>query len=164
MTTISFISEGFLVYSMAFLTLMPDYLCNSGSGFEHCSRFDTCSASLNTFVADPTSGGMGYSINWNNKTSLNNLVEQLDLRCTESWKIGMLGSCYFFGAVLGNLFLSSLGDTVGRIIMMRIGLSLSIVIYTLVLFISKSMMLNYLLLTMFGALTCFRVSVSFLYG
>lgn len=76
----------------------------------------------------------------------------------------MLGSSYFLGAVLGNLFLSSLGDTVGRIIMMRIGLSLSIILYTIILFISKSMLLNYFLMIAFGSLTCFRVSVSYLYG
>lgn len=35
---VSFISEGAMIYSIAFLTLMPDYICNDGTSDFHCSR------------------------------------------------------------------------------------------------------------------------------
>ena len=68
------------------------------------------------------------------------------------------------GAVFGNLFLSRLGDTVGRIQTMRIGVSLSLLLYTFFLFVSTNIYVNYVLMLLFGSLTSFRVSISYLYG
>lgn len=107
---------------------------------------------------------MNYLINWSASTSLHNLVDLMNLRCAPSWSIGFLGSSYFVGGVLGNLFLSSYGDTKGRVKMIRIALSLSVIVYILVLFVSTSLYLNYFLLFIFGALSCLRVSTAYLYG
>jgi MFS family permease len=163
MSIVSFISEGILIYSFAFLTLMPDYVCYEGDNHYQCTRQETCE------IDKLNQSGLsivktGYDINWDTTTSLNNLVQVLDLRCAENWKIGFMGSCYFIGAVFGNLFLSKYGDTIGRIPMVRIGISLSLTVYTIVLFISTSLYLNYCLIFVFGALTCFRVSTAYLYG
>lgn len=68
------------------------------------------------------------------------------------------------GAVFGNLFLSRLGDTIGRIPMIRFGVTLSLIIYALFLFVSSSLILNYFLMFAFGSLTSLRVSISYLYG
>ncbi|CDW80967.1 organic cation [Stylonychia lemnae] len=157
--------EGCLIYSFSFLTLMPDYQCNDGTGFFQCDREQTCEYKNQDILNfSPSSNEIGYSINWETRTSLNNLVEHLSLRCVESWEIGFMGSCYFIGAVFGNLFLSRLGDTVGRILMVRIGISLSLLLYAVILFVSTSLLLNYALVFLFGCLTSFRVGISYLYG
>eukprot|EP00347_Sterkiella_histriomuscorum_P023726 403333595 len=167
MSIISFITEGCLIYSFSFLTLMPDYLCNDDglSTPYHCQKAQTCTYPNQDMLSmSDIQNTPGFTINWNNQTSLYNLVEELNLRCAENWEIGFLGSCYFMGAVFGNLFLSRLGDTIGRISMIRVGISLSMIIYVLFLFLSTSIVINYFLMFLFGSLTSLRVSVSYLYG
>lgn len=162
MTMISFITEGCLIYSFAFLTLMPDYICLSSTGSpQSCTNQDTCQIDQQNSLFQ---SGQSYYVNWNNQTSLHNLVEKFDMRCSQSWEIGFLGSAYFIGAVLGNLFLSRLGDLYGRIRMIRIGISSSLVLYTMFLFLPTPIIIKYLILLAFGTLTCFRVSIAYLYG
>lgn len=153
-------SEGVLVYSLAFLTLMPDYLCEDLDGVYHCDRLDTCPRVIGRLPLDQPN----FSVNWENSTSLHNMVDVLDLRCAESWRIGLLGSSFFVGAVLGNLFISGLGDSMGRIAVMRIGLVITAATYFLFMFVSRSLILDYILLTLFGSMQCWRENVAFLYS
>ena len=107
---------------------------------------------------------MSYFVNWSNQTSLHNLVSDFDLRCVPNWEIGFLGSAYFIGAVLGNIFLSRLGDVYGRILMIRIGISLTLILYAVFLFTPAPIWIKYFILFLFGSLTCLRVSIAYLYG
>ena len=95
---------------------------------------------------------------------MHNMIEVLDLRCTESWRIGMLGSSFFVGAVLGNIFISGYGDSLGRIAVMRLGIIITTITYFLFLFMSKSLFLDYILLMLFGSMQCWRENVVFLYS
>jgi hypothetical protein len=73
MAIISFITEGILVYSLAFLTLMPDYYCTSKGHTYRCTREETCE------------NNMTFYINKESPSSLDNMVDILGLRCVESW-------------------------------------------------------------------------------
>jgi len=42
-------------------------------------------------------------------------MQDLDLRCAEKWQIGLFGSVFFIGNVIGSTLLSEYGDSIGRI-------------------------------------------------
>lgn len=73
MAILSFITEGILVYSLAFLTLMPDYECSKNGQTYRCTRDETCE------------NNMSFYINKDNPSSLDNMVDILGLRCVDSW-------------------------------------------------------------------------------
>ena len=43
----------------------------------------------------------------------------MDLNCTESWKIGFLGSVYYLGFCIGAGLFAKLADTYGRKVVIR---------------------------------------------
>lgn len=59
---ISFSTEAFLVYNLAFLNLQPKYKCVDSSKREpfNCKREATCSSNFNRFY-DPSAAGVGSS-------------------------------------------------------------------------------------------------------
>jgi MFS family permease len=75
-----------------------------------------------------------------------------------------MGSSFFIGNLLGGIFLARLGDVVGRIKMLRIGLSTTVLFYGIMIFLSRSLILNYFLLFGVGLFSCFRLNISFIYG
>ena len=47
---ISYAAEGYLVYNIVYLCLMPSYSCNNLKGeFYECSNYETCSAEVLEF-------------------------------------------------------------------------------------------------------------------
>jgi hypothetical protein len=64
-------------------------------------------------------------------------MKDLNLRCTEKWKIGLFGSNFFIGNVIGSSTLSSYGDTIGRIPLIKIGQGLTLVCYALIVFFTR---------------------------
>jgi hypothetical protein len=71
MTLISFVTEGYVLYPLAYLALMPDYICVQNGTAIHCSNEISCTPEFNKFSDGATDG---YFINWNNQTSLDNWV------------------------------------------------------------------------------------------
>lgn len=100
-------SAGLIVYGVYFMELEPDYICTSTTEAKpwQCERKDICSNSLDI---------TGWHINWDNKTSIHNWIEQLDMYCTPKLYIGYIGAYAFAGAAIGCLFLPILGDKFGR--------------------------------------------------
>ena len=142
MATIAFTSEGAFVYSIAYDTMMPDYICQSAQKPEpfHCSKVETCS------------GDYDFYVNWENRTSLDNWVQDYGLRCTSSMNIGLLGTSFFIGNIVGSMSLARFGDTHGRMFMMKIGLSLHMFIYFTLVFISRTLIVTTGLLFIMGIL------------
>jgi MFS family permease len=161
MSTISFIMEGFLIYVLSYLLLMPDYVCVKNGIATHCSSEMTCTVKYNHLSNGKTNG---YYIDYSNPTSLHNWIEDLDLRCASSWEIGFFGSAFFIGHVVGTTTLAKYGDIIGRIWMIKIGLLVSTIAYALVIFVSRSVAFNYLLIFIFGMFSNVRVNIAFLYG
>lgn len=44
MTFIAFVTEGYVIYPLAFFALMPEYMCVADGVAFICSNVDTCSA------------------------------------------------------------------------------------------------------------------------
>lgn len=86
------------------------------------------------------------------------------MTCASGWTIGLFGSYYFLGHVFGTVSLSRLGDTVGRIPMMRVGLTVNVVIFGLMLYVSRNIYFHYALMIAIGMLSCLRVNLAFIYG
>jgi MFS family permease len=76
----------------------------------------------------------------------------------------MMGSSFFIGNLIGGLFLANLGDKVGRIKMLRAGLTLTIVFYGVIIHVSNSLTLNCIMIFGVGLFSCFRLNISFIYG
>jgi hypothetical protein len=68
---------------------------------------------------------------------LDNWMNDLQLRCTEKWKIGMFGSNFFIGNVIGSSLLSSYGDTIGRLPLIKVGQGLTLLSYTYIVFFTR---------------------------
>jgi MFS family permease len=98
---------------------MPDYMCVKDGVATSCFNEDTCLPDYNK-ISSPQTLTNGYYIDWTSDTSFNNWYVKLDLRCMPAWYVGFFSSIYFFGQVLGTLFLSTLADTHGRIKMLKI--------------------------------------------
>lgn len=86
------------------------------------------------------------------------------MRCAPDWQIGFLGAAYFIGNVLGSSTISKYGDTIGRIKLLRIGFTLSVIFYSLLIYSIKHKLVVYLLMFLLGYLSCIRLNFSFIYG
>mmetsp|Transcript_6148 Transcript_6148/g.9877 ORF Transcript_6148/g.9877 Transcript_6148/m.9877 type:complete len:254 (+) Transcript_6148:84-845(+) len=141
---ISFSTEGFLIYNLAYLNLPPPYYCIDGSGFVNsCEMGDTCENIYNHDFTDvaknmtvPPHTTNGYFMDQNNGLFLHNWIEEFDLRCSERWEIGLFGSIFFVGHVIGSIILSGLGDTVGRIPLMRVGQGATLISYIYIVYLA----------------------------
>ena len=116
MGIVSFASDGYLINSLTFLLLKPDYVCVYDGAKFYCDSEMTCSKTYNVLS---NGNSDGYFVNWESEMSLHNWVETFNLRCSESWVIGSFAIAFFIGQTFGTSALSHLGDTVGRITMLR---------------------------------------------
>jgi MFS family permease len=66
--------------------------------------------------------------------------------------------------VIGTAILARFGDTVGRISMMRLGMFCTIIIYSMMVFFSRTLEFTYLLIFGIGVFSCFRLNLGFIYG
>lgn len=97
-----------LALSYSFFTKMPDFLCklknSTSNSYQNCDYYidNICS------ITSP------YDFIINKQTSLNNWVSNFNLYCDKEYYIPILGSSYFFGAILGSIFITPLPDKYGR--------------------------------------------------
>jgi hypothetical protein len=105
----------------------------------------------------------GYYIDWSQDNSLENWIQMFDLRCSGDWGIGLFASSYFLGHVFGNIIVKY-GDTVGRMPIIRVTHNLSLVIYALIIFISRNNYVSYVLFFILGFLSNVRTNLAFIYG
>lgn len=78
--------------------------------------------------------------------------------------IGLFGSNFFIGCVLGNWLLASYGDTIGRISLISISQGITMVSYIVIVFGNRSLPVIYSCYFLTGLLTSWRLSLSFIYG
>ena len=166
MASISFIMDGFIVQSLAFLLLMPDYTCYSGGLPQSCSAKETCQPEFNHLLSDGRSGleEDGYLVDTTSPTTLDNWIGRFNLRCSKGWEIGFFGAAFFLGYVVGIFFLAKRGDVIGRIPMMRFGLTCSAVIYLSIVLITFPLEIHYFLIFAYGFFANIRTNISYLYG
>ena len=73
----------------------------------------------------------------------------MDFHCEPDYKIGLFGSCFLLGMVIGCLTLARLGDVHGRKKIFLLGMSCQLMA-TAGLLISRSELVDYLLLMLLG--------------
>eukprot|EP00349_Pseudokeronopsis_sp_Brazil_P003269 CAMPEP_0202961014 /NCGR_PEP_ID=MMETSP1396-20130829/5117_1 /ASSEMBLY_ACC=CAM_ASM_000872 /TAXON_ID= /ORGANISM="Pseudokeronopsis sp., Strain Brazil" /LENGTH=342 /DNA_ID=CAMNT_0049680571 /DNA_START=163 /DNA_END=1191 /DNA_ORIENTATION=+ len=154
----AFMFDGVIINNLTFYLMQPDYICSNERGQYHCSVQEACK-NLNADVPE-----FKVSINWNNGTSLHNWIQDFDLMCAPSYQIGLIGTTYFLGIVLGNIFLARLGDVYGAMPLTRIALVITLVIVFLLMFVVRSLASLYFLLFVFGLFNCWRAFCPFLYA
>lgn len=169
-----FSTEGFLIYNLSYLTLEPKYMCVNSEGVaQQCKRADTCKAEFNNdfskkYAADPKAADQfrsGFYIHEDeNNIVLDNWMIDLDLRCAEKWKIGMFGSNFFIGNVIGSTILSSYGDTIGRIPLIKVSQGLTLLSYSYIVYFTRDDITIYSLFFLIGLLSCWRLSLGYIYG
>jgi len=106
----------------------------------------------------------GYYINWESPISLHNWVEDLNLRCSTGFQIGFFASSFFIGHVLGTTLLARYGDIIGRIKMIRIGITFTVAVYAAILIYTKVIVMNYAFLFILGFFSNVRINLGYLYG
>jgi MFS family permease len=91
---------------MGYFELMPAYNCVIDGIVQACTSDQICQGQSTPQVP--------YSIDKDDKYSLNNWVEQLDLICASNQEMGWIGSSFFIGAASTCLLIPPLSDRKGR--------------------------------------------------
>ncbi len=103
-----------------------------------------------------------HRVLWENETSLHNWYEHLDLSCKSKTQVGFIGSSLFIGWTISAFIFPRIADIIGR----RPVFCLSMLIQTVAftgLFFSKSIILTYIFMFLFGSSSVGRCAISFLY-
>ena len=99
----------------------PNYFqCQFGGGqsWEPCTKDEICLA----LAEDPS---FKYRAVETDSEYMENWVQRFDMLCEPSHKVGLLGSMYFVGILIGLLFVPKIADVVGRRLPFIITLSAS---------------------------------------
>ena len=148
-----FASGSFVLYSISFLEKAPRYLCYNSA----TAAYDTeCSAK--SFCGTDTK----YIIDYDYYTSLHNWVEQLDMTCTSSTKIGFIGSLYFLGWTISATIVPRMSDIYGRKLVYGISMLCLLLLNFGVLF-STNLDLTMALMFFSGFASCGRCAGGFLF-
>ena len=141
-------TNGYLVYNLVFLLLYPKYHCIDEFGVATpCKRLATCE-----------------SYDFVEEAVLSNWVQKFDLRCRSNFTIGLFGSMFFLGKVVGMVTLSHLGDTLGRIKLLRFSQCVTFACYFSITFLITNSKFLTIPIFIAGLLSCWRTNLSYIYG
>lgn len=76
-----------------------------------------------------------YTVSYDN--DLKNLTRKLSLECISDTEMGLIGSCYFIGFMVGALFIPRLADIFGRRWIIIVGLACNVLGVLLIVFASS---------------------------
>jgi len=88
--------------------------------WRECSKEEICDGGLDHDHYRPVKDDPDYIDNWVS-------ADKFDLLCEPKYKIGLLGSCFFIGAVATLLIIPPLGDAFGRRYVFLVVLVISII-------------------------------------
>lgn len=96
------------LYSFAFLEVQPKLKCYDNTNYNKknyriCDAKEICRNS-----------SIKWDYMWEDQETLNNLIVQLDLICESEITIGLFGSFFLAGIVLGSMTITRIGDIYGR--------------------------------------------------
>eukprot|EP00347_Sterkiella_histriomuscorum_P016560 403352729 len=143
---------GMLYYALASLEKQPKYICFKDVGTQYeCFAHQICS--------DPN---LKYEVDWSAETSLHNWIEDLNLRCESSTKIGLIGSMYFAGWVTAAFILPRMSDVYGRKIIFLLSM-FGLATSYMAIILSRKIELTIALMYILGFFSVGRASVGYLY-
>jgi hypothetical protein len=154
MNTIGQAGAAFIMFCFVFLEKYPAFQCmdETTGRFRSCQREEYCDLPYNR-----------RNVDWNDKESIHNMIEQLDMNCVESWKVGMIGAVFLFGIVVGCVTLARLGDVLGRKPVYLIGLVMHLSLMVGLL-LTSNLNLAFLLMFLFGVSLTGRYYVGYTYN
>jgi MFS family permease len=143
-----------LTYILPYMIQMPKLQCSQDNDniWQSCDRSDVCHGTNN----------LSYRVNENSSETLHNWITHLDLLCISNFKIGLFGSLYFVGFVIGAVTLLRLGDSIGRKPVLLFTSLCSMAVFAL-LFFASNLYLIYGLIMIAGWLGIARGSLFYLY-
>ena len=83
-----------------------------------CTQEDICDKNIPKDRYRPKKDNDEYIDNW---------IEKFDLLCEQKWKIGLIGSMYFIGVIVGMSFVPPLSDAYGRKVIFIVTLIISVI-------------------------------------
>ena len=106
---IGFCMGGFLSFALPLVELFPQFQWydSISGGYTNCDRLQAWESH-------------NWTVNWDEERSIKNWISDMNLFCTEKWKIGLFGSMYYFGSFLGSLVFINVSDIYGRKIWTRV--------------------------------------------
>jgi hypothetical protein len=157
-TTINFICEGMAIYSLAFLTKVPKYECQltQDAAWSSCTQATTCEVG--------TKAAFAWRFDQNDDENLINWVHSGEMRCATGVEVGLIGTSYFVGVILGTLFLSLIADVYGRLLPLRVSLFNASLCYVLIYFLHEKILALYFIYFVFGITSPFRVGAGYIYS
>ncbi len=97
------LSQCFL-YSFPFLEVEPKYKCLQKDGtWTPCDSIDFCH--------NPE---QKWDYIWEDNETINNLIIQFHLECATAVELGLIGSSFLAGIVVGSVTVTRIGDLFGR--------------------------------------------------
>jgi len=86
------------------------------------------------------------------------------MRCATGVAVGLIGTSFFVGVILGNLLLSRIADLYGRVRVIRISLLNTTFCYLLIFYLNHNIYALYAIYFLFGITSTFRMGAGFLYS
>lgn len=147
---VSFATAELIIFALPFLELVPPLECFKDGKWISWTNEEACVK------------GVQYRQINDDKYSLTNWVNALDLTCSSDFETGILGSAWFAGMFIGALFLSPISDIYGRRPVHIIGITLSL-IGSLWLYFQPTWFSVIVSLLMKGIGMYSRLSITYLY-
>lgn len=72
--------------------------------------------------------------NFEDSETIENMITQFKLECASSVKIGLIGSSFLVGIVIGSVTITRIGDTYGRRLGFGIGIFMQSIVTFMILF------------------------------
>ncbi|CAI2368258.1 unnamed protein product [Moneuplotes crassus] len=149
---IGFCMGGFLSFALPLVELFPQFQCYDATtgGYTNCSRQEACDSH-------------NWAINWEEERSIKNWISDMNIYCIEKWKIGLFGSMYYFGYLLGSIVFVNVSDMYGRKICTRVSYIGHTIAFFFIIFISN-LYTRYACIFLCGFVGSVRCSVSYTTG
>ena len=138
------------------MTRQDNFTLSSGQPFDE--EWASCP------VDDICTGKYNYKIDWDSDYSLQNWAVQMEFYCEPSYKIGLLGSAYLLGIIVGLLVFIRASDIYGRRTFLFFTSHINTVCYLGLIFMSSSLELTYFLLFLMGLSASVRNNIGYVYG
>ena len=152
-------SAAFFMYCFVFLEKQPIYQCrlkdpeSKKYTWQQCKREQFCQDKDKVI----------WRVNWEHEESIHNLIEQLNFYCEPDIMIGLIGSLFLVGIVIGCSTLTRLGDVYGRKPIYIVGLLMHMICMVSIL-TTTSVIFSYFLLFVFGLSVTSRYYVGYTYN
>ena len=149
------------LYGFSFMEKDPTYFCpKEGNLYVECSK---------TYLYD--NPDKPYVVNWESPTSIVNWSERLDLTRilfilfvdTNPTTIGLIGTLFFIGSLIGNLITTRISDFYGRTLLFKVSAFLNILLMALALY-GKNLYVTLALSLITGYNHTGRTSLGYCYG